>query len=161
MVAITATPQDSAQPSRWLSWFQSLRIPTKQDLLKTQAYVNSKWRCLRYGEHCSRKERALLVTLSALIAANLASAGKAVYQAVHKYKISAAARPLRFALRNKDINELKRLLDEGADPNVFDQNISPLQMTSHAPSVAELLKAGANPNIPNKFGSTPFNLSCL
>ena len=56
-----------AQPSQWLSWFKSLRVPTRKDVLKTKTYVYSKWRCLRYGRGCSRKERNRLRALAAAV----------------------------------------------------------------------------------------------
>ena len=64
-----ATPSAQASPSTWLSWFKSLRVPTMQDLQKARSYVNSKYRCLRHGENCTKTERAVLGTLVALVTA--------------------------------------------------------------------------------------------
>ncbi len=59
--------QQQVKPTAVLSWWRSLRRPTRQDWQNLKSYVNSKYRCLRYGEGCSRKERAKLVALAAFV----------------------------------------------------------------------------------------------
>ncbi len=63
--AIPESELQEAKPSAMLSWWRSLRKPTLQDLQNARSYVNSKYRCMWYGEGCSRKERAVLGTLAA------------------------------------------------------------------------------------------------
>lgn len=73
------SPEVTATPSSWFSWFKSLRTPNREDARRAQAYVNSKWRCLRHGENCSKKERA---ALSLLAAATAALIGKGIHSFV-------------------------------------------------------------------------------
>jgi hypothetical protein len=73
------SPEITATPSKWFSWFKSLRKPNRQDTRRAQAYVNSKWRCLRHGENCNKKERA---SLSLLAAATAALIGKGIHSLV-------------------------------------------------------------------------------
>ena len=62
-----AIEQQEGKPSMWLSWFGSLRRPTWHDTQAVKAYVYRKYRCLRSGEGCSRKERKILATLAAAV----------------------------------------------------------------------------------------------
>jgi ankyrin repeat protein len=67
-----------------------------------------------------------------------------------------------------DLQEMKRLIDAGADPNAQDDNgWTPLHIAAQESSldaVRLLLDAGANPNVRNSGGQTPlspaFHFSC-
>ncbi len=59
-------------------WYKSLRTPTRQDLLRARQYVNSKWRCLRRGEKCTKKERNLLRGLTVATGASVIGTGGAI-----------------------------------------------------------------------------------
>lgn len=117
-------PSQQAQPSVWLTWFKSLRTPSKEDALKAQAYVTSKWRCLRYGKNCSKKERAALTVLSTTIAGVV---GKFVYIMTKKPKssidytvdTSPQAKALLNAMNYGKAGEVKKILDEGMNPNII------------------------------------------
>jgi hypothetical protein len=71
-------PSENATPSTMLSWFKSLRRPNRIDIQKAKTYVKSKWRCLRHGDNCSKKER---VALGLLAAATTALAAKGIHSA--------------------------------------------------------------------------------
>ncbi len=147
-------PAPSASPATWLSWVKSLRVPTKADLMQAQAYVNSKWRCLRYGATCSRKERALLATLSVLVIAALAKKSTPFISAAYTHYIN---NKFFTAIEKNDASMIKNLLQQGIDPNIIIDQRPALEWAvslGKINSVRELLKAGANPNI-YFFDSTP------
>lgn len=140
-----AVPLKTAYPSEWLAWFKSLQVPTKTNLLKANAYVNSKWRCLRYGENCSYTERVALGTLATIVTAMLVQRGITLFKGHMRKKKEF---PLQYAARHWQINEVKRLLNQGADPNVA------LGSTGSVTILKELLNAGADPNRADAQGWT-------
>ena len=77
-----AIEQQEAKPSAVLSWWQSLRKRTPQDWQKAKNYVQSKYRCLRYGEACSKKERAALAALAAAVGIAVAGAAWGVKKVI-------------------------------------------------------------------------------
>ncbi len=72
--------QEKVKPSAMLSWWRSLRRPTRQDWQNLKSYVKSKYRCLRSGEGCSRKERRILATLATAVGIIIIGVGARVYQ---------------------------------------------------------------------------------
>ena len=97
-----ASPEVAATPSKWFSWFKSLRKPNRQDVRRAQAYVNSKWRCLRHGENCSKKERA---ALSLLAAATAALIGKGIHSVATR---APQAGSITSIISIKDIQNIAR-----------------------------------------------------
>jgi ankyrin repeat protein len=74
-----------------------------------------------------------------------------------KIGITALCYAVRFTEEHTE--EVRILLDQGADPNIKDNNeTSPLHhsiCSGHTNVTKMLLERGANPNIQGKFGSTP------
>ncbi len=109
------SPAVTATPSSWFSWFKSLRTPNREDARRAQAYVNSKWRCLRHGENCSKAERVklglLAVAITALIAKGFHSALNPTYSIKKQKELLSAADEGR-------VNDIKKLLKtSGIDIN--------------------------------------------
>ena len=139
------SPEVTATPSSWFSWFKSLRTPNREDARRAQAYVNSKWRCLRHGENCSKTERVKLGLLAAAITALI---GKGVHSALNPTHSITKQRELLSAAEGGRVNDIKKLLKTSGidinnpmddDPNGF----SPLMlavMGEHSDAVKELLK---------------------
>src|SRR3989344_5520808 len=69
MAAQAAAPAQNAPISAWHSWFTSLRRPTRQDVLRANQFVKSKWQCMVRGRNCSAIERNSLRVLAAAVAA--------------------------------------------------------------------------------------------
>ncbi len=115
--------QETAKPSAVLSWWRSLRRPTRQDLQKAKEYVNSKWRCLRYGEGCSRKERAKLGALAALVGVAVGATAWKAKKFIEKKRIlkEESLRWLFYAF-DGNFENIKKLIDAGIDVNIQDNN---------------------------------------
>ena len=152
-----------AKPLAVLSWFRSLRKPTWQDVQKGQDYVNSKYRCLRYGEGCSKKERAVLVTLSALVAAT-AVAG--VFLTAKKLRKEVKEGKWRTAVEKRDFEEIQRLIDAGIDVNKQDNGgetaLMKAVLMGDFDIVKELFKVpGIDVNIQDNGGQTALMKAAL
>lgn len=102
----SAGPAVTASPSKWFSWFKSLRTPNRQDVRRARAYVNRKWRCLRHGENCSKKERALLGLLAAATAA-------LVGKGVHALVTPSDKTSIRNIISVEDIQRIARPYESG------------------------------------------------
>ncbi len=72
--------QEEAKPTAVLSWWRSLRQPTRQDWQNLKSYVYRKYRCLKSGKGCSRKERRILATLAAAVGIIIVGTGARLYQ---------------------------------------------------------------------------------
>ena len=133
-------PQATAKPSQWLSWYKSLRAPKRTDVLQTKRYLSSKWRCLRHGEGCSRKERNVLRAL--VIAAGVAIAGS-VRTGYRKW--TTRGRPQRDPAQPEEaergINAPDSIWAYAADGNLA--------------GVQRLIGAGTDVNAQDDFGNTP------
>ena len=156
-----------AKPLAVLSWFRSLRKPTWQDVQKGQDYVNSKYRCLRYGEGCSKKERAVLVALSALVAAAVTIWGgkklvKEIKEEMRKEderekekeqkqkSLKEESRLIWHYVREGDLAEIQNAIRLGINVNKSDTLRRTLLMIAtnkgHTEIVRELLNAEAKVN---------------
>lgn len=139
-------PAKSGQPSEWLAWFKSLRTPTKEDVRKAKAYVTGKWRCLRYGENCSAKERTILASLVIVLS------GFITIRNIRKYREtknrqweSSKEKQLIEATEKSDKATVKKLLDAGANPNAVDRfNLTALMYAFHKSDIVKLLLANEN-----------------
>ena len=131
--------QKEAKPTAVLSWWRSLRRPTQQDWQKAKSYVNSKYRCLRYGEACSKKERAVLATLAAAV-------GIAVAGVAWKVKKVREERAEREADERKK-REIRVLEEE--DSRWWDY-----AKAGNLVALQRLIKAGIDINIQNRSGNT-------
>ncbi len=152
----SAIAQQEAKTSAMLSWWRSLRKPTLQDLQNLKSYVNSKYRCLRYGEACSRKERAVLGVLAALVTAAVAAG---VYVVGKKAKEAIDRDFLLSYVKEKDIEGVRRAIKAGA--NVNQQNdagetaLMFAALKGHLEIVRELLKVPEiEVNKKNRDGNT-------
>ncbi len=68
--------------------------------------------------------------------------------------------PLHEAARRGDIEELRRLLHEGANPDVQDEELNtPLHCATSHGTTELLLKAGADPNALNAYHAAPLDLA--
>jgi len=148
-------PSTTAQPLQWLSWYKSLRAPKRKDLLQAKRYVNSKWRCLRHGEGCSRKERNTLRMLA--VAAGVTAATIAA-QAGYKQLIHQKEQ------RKKTIREQLASIEstQKTEKKEFDEQSievvkliakcpsKPSFLSTKSPSLEELMEtieSGINPNV--------------
>ncbi len=72
---------------------------------------------------------------------------------------------LHDAAKKGDVKRVRKLLEEGANPNARDENDNtPLHWAApwgHVDVVKLLLEHGADPNIKNKYGNTPLHLAAL
>jgi hypothetical protein len=91
IAAQAGAPAQNAPTSAWVSWFKSLRRPTRQDALRAQQFVKSKWRCMVRGQDCSATERNSLRALAAAAAAAVAAAVGIGYKKHQKKKRDEAA----------------------------------------------------------------------
>src|SRR5262249_29982019 len=63
------------------------------------------------------------------------------------FNVNSASLKLKQACSAGDLDEVRRLLDEGADPNSTDEHGSGTLLTFHPAMIECLLSRGANPNI--------------
>ncbi len=156
-----AIAQQGAKTSAVLSWFKSLRKPTMEDLKNVKIYLNSKGRCLRYGEGCSIRERAVLVTLTVLVAAAVATLGAV---GIKKLKNKRGEEWMRYA-EDGDLGGIQRLIDAGIDVNKQDQSRNTALIyaawNGHPAVVDALIKAGAEINKQNKNDDTALIYAAL
>ncbi len=166
-----AIEQQEVKPSAVLSWWRSLRRPTRQDWQNLKSYVNSKYRCLRYGEACSRKERAVL---GALVAIVTVAAAKGTVWGVKKVKKARAYKKildeegqqwLTYA-QDGDLEGIQRRITEGIDVNVTDFEgrtaLILAALEGHTEAVGALLAvAGIDVNIQNRHGFTALMMAAL
>jgi hypothetical protein len=148
--------QEEAPPSAWLARFRSLpkKKLTRPTLQEFKEYVNSKYRCIRHGEGCSWKQRAVLTTLSFLVTA--AAAAGTAWTAT---RLGEKGEPeLLRAVWLGNADEVKDLLDAGANVNSKDENGDTALIVASRDGYTEivemLLKAEANVDIKNNKGNT-------
>ena len=69
------------------------------------------------------------------------------------------------AVKSNEIEEVKKLIKEGADVNVVDKNgataLHKASYWDHSEIVKMLIEAGANVNVVNKYGITALHLASL
>lgn len=171
-------PTKTAQPSAWLFWFKSLRMPTKEDIVRAKAYVDSKWRCMRYGKNCSRKEQAVLVTLSAIVTAVLIRMGVKFSKKLFTPKINSVSNDdikvtkeleswkiwkttIKCTIKNLDFLgfiQIRECLTAKIHPDFIAYNARPILIVAAQEGwddiVKLLLKNEANPNITDYHGNT-------
>ncbi len=71
-----------------------------------------------------------------------------------------ATTPLHEAAKRGDLGEMRRLLNEGANPNAQDADLNtPLHCAYSHGATALLLKAGADPNALNAHHAAPLDLA--
>ena len=79
--------------------------------------------------------------------------------ALYVQEINAQQAPLFTAIKNNDINEVKALLDKGADPNAYDDDSDNVLINAALYASIDcmklLLEKKANPNLKNKITQTP------
>lgn len=77
--------------------------------------------------------------------------------------LSAWAGPLHDAVRQRNIDEVERLLANGADAKAVEGGETPLHIAARRGSgqlVKALAKAGGDPNAASGFGVTPLHIAC-
>ena len=74
-------------------------------------------------------------------------------------EISAQQAALFTAVKNSNVNEVKSLLDKGANPNAYDDDsdnvLIDAALYASADCIKLLLEKKANPNLTNTYGQTP------
>ncbi len=149
-----AIEQQEAKPSAVLSWWRSLRRPTQQDRQNVKDYVNSKYRCLRYGEGCSRKERAKLVALAALVGVAVGATAWKAKKFIDKKFIEKkwilkeeSRRWFSYAF-DGNFENIKKLIDAGIDVNIQNnRGNTALMLAAHAGHVEIVRELLAAPGI--------------
>ena len=144
--AIPESELQEVKPSAMLSWWQSLRRPTMEDLQNARSYVNSKYRCMWYGEGCSRKERAVLGTLAAAAGVAVGTAtARWGFKRRRKKRAAERAREAESAAREE---RKKKILDEEVEQwldYAYEGNLAEIQ---------RMIKEGININLRDKWGYT-------